>query len=83
MKKIKRFIHRIKRHKRNRKLSRFADNMFFAVSNSCWLGMYFVHPLIYEIIRFRYLQNDSMVQLYSCLRADSLVKDYTSIIIGA
>lgn len=83
MKKIKRFIHRIKRHKRNRKLSKFADNMFFAVSNSCWYGNVFVHPLIYEIIRFRYLQRDALVQLYSCLRVDYLTKDYTSIIIGA
>lgn len=34
--KLKRFIHRIKRHKRNKRLSNFADNMFYAVFNSTW-----------------------------------------------
>lgn len=81
MKKIKRFIHKIKRHKRNKMLSKFADNIFYAISNSCWNYNIFVHPLIYEIIRFRYIGNDALVKMYSCIRAENLVSDYTSIII--
>lgn len=83
MKKVKTFIRRIKRHKRNKRLSEFADNIFFAVSNRCWYGNVFIHPLIYKIIRIRYLHNDALVQLYSCLRVDYFAKDLTSIIIGA
>lgn len=83
MKKLKGFIHRIKRHKRNKRLSKFADNLFYAVSNSCWNYNAFVHPLIYEIIRIRYLGNDTLVKLYSCIKADNLISNYTSIIMGA
>lgn len=52
MKKLKRFIHRIKRHRRNKKISRFADYMFL-VSRTCSykIGL---NPLVYEIIRSRY-----------------------------
>ena len=81
--KLKRFIHRIKRHKRNKRLSNIADNIFYAVSNSTWNWTIFVHPLVYEIIRIKYLRNDCLVKLYSSLKVDYLAKDYTTIIVGA
>ena len=52
MKKLKRYIHRIKRHKRNKKISKFADNMFLA-SRTCSYKIA-LNPLVYEIIRSRY-----------------------------
>ena len=50
--KIKRYIHKIKRHRRNKRLSKFADTMFEA-SSRVWYKIG-IHPLIYEIINFRY-----------------------------
>ena len=46
-----RWIRRIKRHKRNKKLLMFAEALYKA-SITSQLGI-FVHPLIFEIIRFR------------------------------
>lgn len=61
MKKLKRFIHRIKRHKRNKRLSKFADNIFIASRNCCYkLGL---NPLVYEIIRVRY-SNEFIMNLF-------------------
>ena len=52
MKKLKRFIHRIKRHNRNKNISRFADNMFLVSRRIEYkIGL---NPLVYEIIRSRY-----------------------------
>ena len=46
---------RIKRKIRNIRLSKFAENIYFASWHTdCLL---FVHPLVYEIIRFRYPEN--------------------------
>ena len=67
--KIKRYIHKIKRHRRNRKLSKFADNMFLASLNiNNKIG---VHPLVYEIINFRH--NDIFI---FNLISDFLIEDY-------
>ena len=55
--KIKRFIHRIKRHKRNKSLSNFAKGLYFFSKSQC--GFKFgLHPLIYEIIHIKYCEND-------------------------
>ncbi len=75
--KLKRYIHRIKRHKRNKKISDFANNLYylryFYYPN---LDIY-VHPLVYAIIRFRYPVSIK----YLRLREDSfLVKDYFDVI---
>lgn len=69
--KIKKYIHRIKRHKRNRKLSKFADVMFQVSRNSDYkIGL---NPLVYEIIRSRYSN-----EFISNLIPDYLSKDIYS-----
>lgn len=45
-------INKIKRKNRNKKLSKFADKMYYATWNTS--QNVFVHPLVFEIIRFRY-----------------------------
>lgn len=73
--KIKRYIHKIKRHRRNKRLSKFADAMFEASGRVCYkIG---IHPLIYEIINFRY--HDSMV-LWN-LVPDYMIDNYYRIIL--
>lgn len=57
MRKIKRFIHRIKRHKRNKSLSNIAKGLYL-FSKSQWGFKICLHPLIYEIIRIKYCEND-------------------------
>ena len=52
---LKRKIKNCKRHKRNKKLSIFAEAMF----NTSWKTSeynFFVHPLIFEIIRFNHFE---------------------------
>lgn len=50
--KLKRYIHRIKRHRRNKNISGFADNIFLVSRTSSYkIGL---NPLVYEIIRSRY-----------------------------
>lgn len=71
--KIKRYIHRIKRHRRNRKLSKFANNLFSATLNINYKIV--VHPLVYEIINFRH--NDIFI---FNLIPDFLIPDYYTII---
>ena len=67
MKKLKRYIHRIKRHRRNKKISRFADNIFLASRTSSYkIGL---NPLVYEIIRSRH--SDEFIM--------NLVPDYMSV----
>ena len=45
--KLKKYIHRIKRHRRNKNISRFADNMFLASrAFSYKIGL---NPLVYAI----------------------------------
>lgn len=64
--KLKRYIHRIKRHRRNKNISRFADNMFLASRTSSYkIGL---NPLVYEIIRSRY--SDEFIM--------NLIPDYMS-----
>ena len=66
-KKLKRYIRRIKRHKRNKKISRFADNMFLVSRTYNYkIGL---NPLVYEIIRSRY--SDEFIM--------NLIPDYMSI----
>ena len=66
MKKLKRYIHRIKRHRRNKKISRFTDNIFLVSRTSSYkIGL---SPLVYEIIRSRY--SDKFIM--------NLVPDYMS-----
>jgi len=69
MKKLKRFIHRIKRHRRNKKISRFADNVFL-VSRTCSykIGL---NPLVYEIIRSRYYDRFIMNLFPDYMSADN------------
>jgi hypothetical protein len=75
--KIKRYIHRIKRHKRNKKLSEFADKLFTIRYFYCNDYDIYVHPLVYSIIRFRYPVSIN----YLRLKEDSfLVKDYFNVI---
>lgn len=74
MKKLKRLIHRIQRHKRNKKLSKFADNIFYATTH-CPYTTVFVHPLVFEIIRFRYFG-----KMFYTLRVDYFAKDYFDIL---
>lgn len=75
MRKLKRFINKIKRHKRNKRLSKWADVMF-QVSRGCdyKLGL---NPLVYEIIRVRY-PNEFIMNLFP----DYLSKDKYSEVIA-
>lgn len=64
---IKKLIRKLKRKNRNIMLSKFAENIYFASwHTNCQL---FVHPLVYEIIRFRHsempptLKTDSFLGL--------------------
>lgn len=77
MKKLKRYIHRIKRHKRNKKISDFANNLYY-LRYVYYPGLNIcVHPLVYAIIRFRY----PVTIDYLGLKEDSfLVKDYFDVI---
>lgn len=77
MKKLKRFIHRIKRHKRNKKLSKFADSLYFARYYSENNSVLLVHPLVYLLIRLRYPVSYKWLRL----KDDSfLIKDYFDVI---
>lgn len=68
--KIKRYIHKIKRHRRNKRLSKFADAMFEA-SNRVWYKIG-IHPLVYEIINFRHHDSVTLRNLVP----DYLISDY-------
>lgn len=73
--KLKRYTHRIKRHKRNKKLSVFADKVLYVV-RYCEYGnvTVFVHPLVYAIIRYKY-----PADIYLRLKEDCFTKDYFSL----
>lgn len=74
---IKRYIHRIKRHRRNKNISRFADRLYLARYESLINTDMYIHPLVYLIIRFRYPVSFKWLRL----KEDSfLVKDYFDII---
>lgn len=74
MRKIKRLIHRIQRRKRNKKLSEFADNIFYATTHCPYVTV-FAHPLVFEIIRFRYFG-----KMFPTLNVDYFAKDYFDIL---
>lgn len=69
MRKLKQLIRRIKRHNRNKKLSKFADNIFYATTHCPYVTV-LVHPLVFEIIRFRYFG-----KMFSTLSVDYFAKD--------
>lgn len=79
MKKLKQFIKRIKRHARNRKLSKFCDNFYIANRLSPIVAMsdVFVHPLVYEVLRFRYYR-DLIIQ---CISPSDFITDYTEVLV--
>lgn len=72
MKKLKRYIHRIKRHRRNKKISRFADNIFLASRTSSYkIGL---NPLVYEIIHSRHSDEFIMNLIPDYMSADKYLE---------
>ena len=69
-------INKIKRKSRNRKLSKFADKMFYVSRHTN--KTIFLHPLIFEIIRFRHFG-----EMFCTLKTDNYViggKNYFQIV---
>ena len=77
--KIKRLVRRIKRHRRNKKLSKFCDNFYIANRLSPIVAMsdVFVHPLVYEVLRFRYYR-DLIIQ---CISPSDFITNYTEVLV--